>query len=207
MLRVYATPLTGFLNYQQNEAWTWEHLALTRARLVAGNDPLCQKIEDIRQAVIAKERDTAQAISDVGDMRRRLSDAADRARVANVWETKLGPGRMLDIELLAQAAALISASPVRAVDDQLGLGVGLGWYDATQLSEIKAAYSRLRRIQQIGRLVVEGQPNPESMGQGGRDLMLSETEEASLESLKTRLTEAQTMVDALVSGVFGRAQT
>jgi len=202
-----ATPLTGFLNYQQNEAWTWEHLALTRARLVAGNDPLCHKIEDIRQAVIAKERDTAQAISDVGDMRRRLADAADRARVAGAWETKLGPGRMLDIELLAQAAALISGSPVRAVDDQLELGAELGWYDPTQLSEIKAAYSRLRRIQQIGRLVVEGQPNPESMGQGGRDLMLSETDEASLESLKARLTEAQTMVDVLVSGVFGRAQT
>ena len=53
--------------------------------------------------VIASTRDPDATLKDVADMRARLADAADRTRVSNIWETKLGPGRMLDIELLAQA--------------------------------------------------------------------------------------------------------
>jgi glutamate-ammonia-ligase adenylyltransferase len=107
-----ATSLSGFRTYQASEAWTWEHLALTRARVVAGPPELAARVQHAIAEVLSRPHDPEEVLKDARDMRRRLAEAQEAA-AAEPWETKLGPGRMMDIELLAQTAhCLLQAGPI-----------------------------------------------------------------------------------------------
>lgn len=200
-----ATALSGFMSYQKTEAWTWEHLALTRARPVAGHEVLAREVEIFRREILAQKRDHAKVLHDVAEMRARLGDAADPARVNNPWETKLGSGRMLDIELLAQAAALNAGKPVRDVLGQLALGAGLGWYGTGECEFLQQAYNRLRRVQQIGRLMVEGELNPAQMGLDACEELLNQAQATSIEDLEEKLLREAVRVTGLIDRVLGRA--
>ena len=122
-----ATSLAGFRRYQAEDAWTWEHMALTRARVVAGPPGLAEEVADAVAAVLTRPQDTARVRSDAADMRRRLAEAHEPA-AANPWEVKLGPGRMMDIELLAQAGALTHGLAGQRRPRQMLQRLGaLGW--------------------------------------------------------------------------------
>src|SRR5690606_31307376 len=68
------TSLNGFLKYQQESAWTWEHQALVRARVVAGDGELAKRFSEIRQDILARPRDEQTLQSDVIDMRRKMRE-------------------------------------------------------------------------------------------------------------------------------------
>jgi len=68
-----ATSLEGFLKYQRENAWTWEHMALTRARVIAAEDGLARRIETAIRDVLTRERDAAKLVADVADMRGRIA--------------------------------------------------------------------------------------------------------------------------------------
>ena len=89
-----ATSLASFKNYQENEAWTWEHLALTRARPVAGHADLMNEVEAFRREVLAMPRDEAKIRADVADMRAKIAAAKSPA---SIWDAKIGAGRLQDI--------------------------------------------------------------------------------------------------------------
>ncbi|MEM6826045.1 MAG: glutamine-synthetase adenylyltransferase, partial [Pseudomonadota bacterium] len=111
-----ATSLAAFVAYQREEAWTWEHLALTRARPLAGSPDLQGEVEDFRRTLIGEARDAAKVLADVADMRSRLADAR---QAESPWNPRDGAGRLQDIALLAQAGALLSGSATREVRDQI----------------------------------------------------------------------------------------
>ena len=67
-----ATQLSGFIDYQQREAWTWEHLALTRARVISGPPDLRERVEHAIRHVLTLPRDRAKIAADVRDMRARI---------------------------------------------------------------------------------------------------------------------------------------
>jgi [glutamine synthetase] adenylyltransferase / [glutamine synthetase]-adenylyl-L-tyrosine phosphorylase len=98
-----ATSLPAFQSYQQDEAWTWEHLALTRARPIAGDAGLAADVEAFRRALLAAKAQGAQVAQDVADMRARISGAKPPQ---GDWDAKIGPGRLQDVELVAQMLAL-----------------------------------------------------------------------------------------------------
>jgi len=193
-----ATAFSGFASYQRSEAWTWEHLALTRARVVAGGEELGHKVEEFRRSIIDQKRDHLRILGDVRDMRARLADAHDTARLHDIWEAKQGPGRMLDIEMLAQAAALLTGCYAQDVSEQLGRACALDWISKDEQTDMIANYSRLRRLQQVRRLVGGSALTREPMGQGVCDLLLADTDEKTIEALEARLGDAQTRSAALI---------
>jgi len=67
-----ATPLEGFCRYQLQDAWTWEHMALTRARVVIGEPALAGRIERALREILCQPRDPDRLVRDVADMRRRI---------------------------------------------------------------------------------------------------------------------------------------
>jgi [glutamine synthetase] adenylyltransferase / [glutamine synthetase]-adenylyl-L-tyrosine phosphorylase len=94
-----ATNLDGFVKYQHNEAWTWEHQALTRARPITGPAALQTRIRAAIRDVLVKPRDTAKLTRDVADMRTLM---AQEHAAKQPWDIKHWRGGLIDIEFLAQ---------------------------------------------------------------------------------------------------------
>ena len=99
------TPLTGFIDYQHNEAWTWEHQALVRARCVLGDTALSEKIVNIRKDVLTKPREQEPLAQKVIEMRSKMRRQLDKSK-GNKFDLKQGRGGITDIEFLVQYAVL-----------------------------------------------------------------------------------------------------
>ena len=190
-----ATGLAGFRDYQMDEAWTWEHLALTRARPVAGSSDLAADVEAIRREVLAAKAGGAGIRADVAGMRARIfaAKAPDGA-----WEAKIGPGRLQDLELLAQMVTLMAADPARRVEAQLRAGQRAGFLTKEEEAALQSGYRFLWRLQAGGRLLSDRPLEMEALGEGGRAFLLRETGCEDLDGLSTRLADTVAAVAAIV---------
>ena len=167
-----ATALSSFQTYQQTEAWTWEHLALTRARVIAGDATLADAVEILRQTLIAQKGKGDTVRADVAAMRDKL--AAAKPGTGGL-EAKFGPGRLMDIELLAQTCALIAGSPARDVIAQLEAGVTGGVVSVSDQKVLANAYTVFWSVQAAARLLSETALDVGKLGLGGRAFILRET--------------------------------
>ena len=102
-----ACSLTTFESYQNEQAWTWEHQALTRARVIYADGGLDAGFERVRTGVLARERDPDDLARDIRDMRDRIRKAQGRS---DTWSIKHKPGGLLDVEFIAQYLQLAHAS-------------------------------------------------------------------------------------------------
>ena len=180
-----ATSLGAFASYQREEAWTWEHLALTRARPVAGERALAGEIEAVRREVLESGHDRAKVVEDLAAMRARIFEAK---RSGDPLEAKVGPGRMQDIELFAQGAALLAGVPARRTTDQLAAAEG--WIGGEAVRALEASYTLHRRVQACARLLTAGALEGEALGEGARALLMRETGCDGLEALAAEMAAA-----------------
>ena len=116
-----ASHLDGFARYQREAAWTWEHMALTRARPVAGDPSLCRRIAATIAATLAAPRDPQRLLYDVVDMRRRVAAQVPRP---SPWDLRNRSGGLVDLEFLVQYLVLREAArwsaAVPAASDSAG---------------------------------------------------------------------------------------
>lgn len=147
--------LSAFERYQQKEAWTWEHQALVRARVVAGSTELAQAFEQVRQRTLQVQRDPEQLRKDVSEMRRKMrnqlgSDAKSRRENSHIFNLKQDAGGIVDIEFMVQYAALAWAykapSIVQYTDNIRILGSleEAALLDADSVAQLIAAYKAFR---------------------------------------------------------------
>jgi glutamate-ammonia-ligase adenylyltransferase len=191
-----ATALSGFRTYQAEKAWTWEHLALTRARAVAGNSDIGAEIESIRSEILNLPRDPATVLGDVAEMRARLAGAR---RAGSVWDTREGAGRLQDISLLAQTGALLAAAKARDVPGQLAEGaeaLGLSSKDTEALTRAHDLFWSLRAVSQ---LVSETALDPEAVGEGARAALLREADKADMAALEDAIREVSDKAAAIIA--------
>jgi glutamate-ammonia-ligase adenylyltransferase len=107
-----AVSFETFRNYPMNEAWTWERLAMTRARILTGPSALGMRVAGVIEECLSAGHDRAKVLADVGDMRYRL----DRERPArSPWDLKEARGGLFDIEFIAQGLQLVSAQQSKGV--------------------------------------------------------------------------------------------
>jgi glutamate-ammonia-ligase adenylyltransferase len=99
--------LSAFTRYQREQAWTWEHQALSRARFVAGDAAIGAAFEAERDAILREPRDRAKLRADVIDMRRKLY--AGHPNPSAQFDLKHDPGGMVDIEFAVQYLVLAHA--------------------------------------------------------------------------------------------------
>ncbi len=183
-----ATALSAFERYQREEAWTWEHMALTRARPIAGVAELKADVEAVRCAIIdSRAGDTEAILTDAAEMRVRLQQAA---REGGPWALKEGPGGQQDIALIAQAFALAVGSDARAPEGQLA-AAGRGVMDPETAAELSEAYRLFADVQQGLRLLSEGTPGTEEVGEGGRAFLHRLAGMSTPDSLMSRLDTAR----------------
>ena len=197
-----ATSIEGFRTYQRSEAWTWEHLALTRARVVAGQAVLAAQVETFRRDVLASKGQGAGLRADVADMRARLATAKPGA---GGWEAKFGAGRLMDIELLAQTLALQNASPAQGVERQIAAGLGAarsgtaGKVSVTDQTALLAAYRLCWRLQAGARLLSDQPLDPDELGEGALAFVLREVGAATVAEVTAQLAQACGLADAVIS--------
>jgi glutamate-ammonia-ligase adenylyltransferase len=103
-----AVRLSSFERYYAEEAWSWEILALTRLRPVAGDATLGRRVADVAKAALVRSRDDRKTRAEVADMRALMQRERPGRRV---WDLKLVPGGFVDIEFIAQALQIIAARP------------------------------------------------------------------------------------------------
>lgn len=143
------TSLDGFAKYQAEHAWTWEHQALVRARVVAGDQALAEGFAGVREALLRRTRDAASLRIEVVEMRQKMRDHLAPKDLSEV-DLKHSPGGLVDIEFLVQYLALAHAHAhpeicqwpdnMRLLETFMAAGI-LPAADAQQLME---AYISLR---------------------------------------------------------------
>jgi [glutamine synthetase] adenylyltransferase / [glutamine synthetase]-adenylyl-L-tyrosine phosphorylase len=166
-----ATSLASFTTYQETEAWTWEHLALTRARVLAGEPALAVEVEAFRRRLLPAKGQGTQVRADVAAMRARLQAAKPGL---GVWDAKNGPGRIMDIELAAQTVALLAGSPARGVERQIAAGAGAILPDS-DAQALLSGYRLLWQLHVAARLLSDSALVVSSLGEGARTFILRET--------------------------------
>ncbi|KZX58170.1 bifunctional glutamine synthetase adenylyltransferase/deadenyltransferase [Halioglobus sp. HI00S01] len=100
----------GFARYQQANAWTWEHQALVRARYVAGDAMVAERIDVIRRETLCQPRDAAAVAQEVVNMRAKMRDHLLPVERDDAFDLKQGSGGIVDIEFMAQYAVLAWAA-------------------------------------------------------------------------------------------------
>lgn len=199
------TKRSGFIHYQENEAWTWEHMALTRARVLAGSPALAEKISTAMQAVICQKRDLAKIKHDIADMRQRI--AAHREQ-ETPWDVKLGRGGLFELEFLVQTLILQHAHAFRDVatpHTHLALArlYDHGLIDGGADRILSQAWDVFSAIRQLLSLCV-GPKNTELLPAATEELLLRVTHQPSLSHLQAYLSDlraetAQALDRALIS--------
>jgi glutamate-ammonia-ligase adenylyltransferase len=167
------TGLDAFERYQQNDAWTWEHQALLRARAVAGDPRLCAAFEAIRRRTlaVAVRRDRLRA--DVLDMRLRMRRELSRSQ-SGQFDIKQDAGGIADIEFLVQYWVLAAAGAhpelltftdnIRQLEGLAAVGV-LDGATANWLTEAYIGYRTILHhlsLEEVGERVVAAAPHAET---------------------------------------------
>ena len=191
-----ATGFASFQAYQRDEAWTWEHLALTRARPIAGPEDLMDEIEAFRAELLKGVGAADKVKADVLEMRARIAEAKGPG---GPFEAKLGAGRMQDIELTAQAAALVAGDTRRDTAAQLGCGVAIGWWTDADVSDLCRTYGLLWALQAASKLVVDGAFDPATAGEGARRFILRETGVSDVADLENRIAQVAGTAAAVIA--------
>ena len=146
----------GFARYyREGEAWTWEHMALTRARTVRGEGALCAHLDATIREVLTAPRDPARLCADVADMRRRI--AAEHPPKSD-WHVKYLDGGLIDLEFLAQTLQLRHAAAQPAVlaartETAFANLQQAGLLDESDAETLIAATRLMRQVQGLLRLM------------------------------------------------------
>jgi [glutamine synthetase] adenylyltransferase / [glutamine synthetase]-adenylyl-L-tyrosine phosphorylase len=199
-----ATSLSSFIAYQNCDAWTWEHLALTRARVVSGPPALRQKVEQVIADVLCQPRDRAKIAADVRDMRRRI---AEEKGAQDIWDIKNAHGGLIDVEFIAQFLQLVHAHELPGVLDQNTTGAFIKLRDNGVLSAgeselLLQATNLYHSVTQVLRLCLDERFNPRTAPEGLKALVsraCNVAEFSQVEALLVRkLASVRELFDRLV---------
>ena len=193
-----ASEATGFAEYQNNDAWTWEHMALTRARTIAGSPALGEFVAGVIRDVLAKPRDAAALVGDVASMRLRIDK---ERRTENLWKLKHVRGGLLDIEFIAQYLELREAADrpellSQETDKVFERLAESGIMAAGDAAELGAATHLLRRLQSLLRLTVGVSRDENLYPTGLRDALAQAAEVENFDEVRAKLLQTQERVRA-----------
>ncbi|MGE0045010.1 MAG: bifunctional [glutamine synthetase] adenylyltransferase/[glutamine synthetase]-adenylyl-L-tyrosine phosphorylase [Hyphomonadaceae bacterium] len=204
-----AVRLSTFERYYSDEAWTWELLALTRLRPVAGDGALGARVLAAAHGVLSRERDAAKVLADTAEMR-ALMDRERKGKGA--WDLKLAPGGFVDIEFIVQSAQLIAAH-ARGDVLQPNTGAALDALEGARMLDpalartLREGWSRLSRLQQVLRICVEGEFDPASAPDKLKELLARVGGAADFAALGAQLEEAEAGVRAAFGAWTGSPAT
>jgi glutamate-ammonia-ligase adenylyltransferase len=191
-----ASHIKSFADYQDREAWTWEHMALTRARVISGPPVFRAGIEKIIREVLTRPRDAGAIANDVAEMRRAI--ALEKGE-DDAWDLKYAAGGVVDIDFIAQYLQLVHAADQPDILDVSTLHVldkaaRLGVIQQSAAEILRSAAHLYHDLTQILRLCVNERFNPETAGEDLLRIMARAGDAPDFSSLAARVKETQAEV-------------
>jgi glutamate-ammonia-ligase adenylyltransferase len=200
-----AVSLKSFTDYHASESWTWEHMALTRARVMAGAPAACAVLTAAIRSRLTATADGAKVIADARAMRARMAETfSDK----NPWDLKFARGGLVDIEFIAQALQLVHAQAEPEVLDtntiaalhNLQAAEFLGQSDAAILV---AAAGLQHALTQVLRVALDETPKMEEATPGLKALLVEAGGASDFAALEARLFDLQARVRAIFEKIMG----
>jgi glutamate-ammonia-ligase adenylyltransferase len=199
-----ATSITGFRAYHRDNAWTWEHLALSRARVIAADGDFGFEIDAAISEIMSRPRNRANTIADVVDMRARI--ARDR-KPRHRFDLKLADGGLMDLEFIAQSAQLVAGA-------QIGLPQALTARVLSRLAALDLVPDgqRLAQIHDLYSMVLQVMSSAlvhpfkqEAWSDAFKDLLAGLTHYPDFTRLELNISEMQAEVSKAASDWYGKA--
>jgi glutamate-ammonia-ligase adenylyltransferase len=187
-----AVSTTAFADYYAKDAETWELLALTRARVAWASDEVFgRKVGRLIETALRAPRDRAQAAADTRAMRRLM----DQERPPKgVWDLKLSPGGLVDIEFAAQFLQIVSAEQGGPLVQHTGaaLAACAGLADAGALATLQAAWTLQQDLSQVLKVALPDSTDPSGEPAGFRALLARAGGVRDFRTLNARIKAART---------------
>lgn len=186
-----ATQISGFRRYHQEQAWTWEHMALSRARTIAGPATFRTAVDQAIRDVLTRPRPPQQTARDVIEMRARI--ARDKP-ATNRWDLKLINGGLTDIEFLTQYLQIThgaeyphilhpnTATALRRLGEQKLIG-------EASLNLLNQSLDIYHQQTQIMRLALNELFDPETAPGGLKKLLVDAAGQPDFSTLQAHLTD------------------
>lgn len=196
-----ALPLASIIKYYREEAWTWEHLALTRARVVAGDPDLCAKVETTLRQIGMTKRDAVKIRTDTASMRARVLKEFGSD---NPLAIKHAVGGLMDLEFLCQYLRLLHGpehpdilhpNSMESLQKMKAAGI-LPEKTADRLTEILKFYLNISGLKQ---LCLGGRKIDETIPRALKNALAEAAEVANFDALAKKLKTAQNDVDRLLN--------
>ncbi|ADH88068.1 (Glutamate--ammonia-ligase) adenylyltransferase [Ancylobacter novellus DSM 506] len=199
-----ATSLPRFEAYQAEEAWTWEHMALTRARVVAASPAFRARVEGAIAQVLRAKRVPRRLAADIVDMRGAI---ADEKGDEDPWDLKYARGGLVDIEFIAQYLVLAHAQTHPQIIDTstvrvIGNAVQAGLLDVLDGHLLGDACRLTQDLTQVLRLSLSGPFKPAESSPALRRLLARAGAMPDFSTLEAHLFETQREVRAVFERVL-----
>src|SRR5690606_8591699 len=173
-----ATHIDGFAEYQASGAWVWEHVAVTRARVISGPEPLRRRVEQVIRQSLDHSHEPQRLIADILDMRRRLyrEKGSD-----DPWQIKAVRGGLVDVEFIAQYLQLAHGKQHLEIYHQ-NTGSALtacrhaGVLSPGDADVLESAFRLYETVTQVLGLCLTGPFNPETCPRGLARLLAKATD-------------------------------
>ncbi len=201
-----ATQIDGFAAYQEREAWTWEHMALTRARVVSGPASFAAKVEATMRAALCRKRDAAKTAADVIEMRGRI---AKEKGGAGPWDLKYATGALVDIEFIAQYLELVHAAAIPDILDtsttrSLQKAARFGVLAAEDAEVLRPAVRLFHDLTQILRLCLPGPFDPKAASAGVLALLARAADLPDFTALQAHIEDTERAVRECFVRILGK---
>lgn len=187
-----AVSVPAFERYQNQDAWTWEHMALTRLRPVAGDEALGYRILDIaHDAIVARAaRDDGTIAKDITDMRQRLYREKPGK---GLWDLKSAEGGLVDAEFVIQQDMLLAGRP-DAILANTRAAIAQASLPEADRAVLEEGVVFLQSLQQVHRLALGGELTAADLPQGLKERLCRSVDlpdfsalEAEISSIKSRI--------------------
>lgn len=200
------TGLGAFATYYRGDAWTWEHMALTRARLVAASDDaFAGRASALLDEMKRLKRPPTRVLADAAAMRGRM----DRDRPPRGgWDLKLSAGGLVDIEFIAQALLLATGNawPGPWPTDTAGMIALLrdhGTLDADEAERLLSALDLEAGLSASIRLTAGDDFEPASAPESLKILLARQAGVGDFAAVEALLDEARPLVRAIFTARIG----
>jgi [glutamine synthetase] adenylyltransferase / [glutamine synthetase]-adenylyl-L-tyrosine phosphorylase len=194
-----AVSLSAFRKYHQGEAWTWEKMALVKARVIAGAPALGEAVTAEIEKILRQPRDPAATARDVADMRRRVAEAKP---AASPWDLKTAAGGATDLDFIIQYLTLMAApagrlAPTPETSCAIGRLEAAGALAAPQAEILRTAHRKFEAATQLARAASGGVFAPGGSAEPVRRMMATLFGASSLPDAEQRLIALENRVKSV----------